>query len=182
MLHHVFHSASVGSMLACDEGDSCSSPIHILFLYIFILFYLFFFGKSEQWLWRPQSIFSSLWIFLFFLWPFTFENGNSAVCFSMWKLKICQYFNISQQRSFVHSWSSMKRTTPGWQACRIPDSTHRKCDESKNMQHHKHLTNVCFMHSHFEVFTLLGILLAYHPSLMCFILFQQCTALHCRKR
>jgi hypothetical protein len=34
----------------------------------------------------------------------------------------------------------------------LENGTYRKCDESKNVQHHKHLTNVFFMHSHFVAF------------------------------
>jgi hypothetical protein len=76
-------------------------------------------------------------IFLFFLQSFTLENEMSIIGFSMWKLKI----------HHIHCQNSMEHIQLGWQACKIQDSTHRKCNKAKMCN------TINLLHLHSAVFT-----------------------------
>jgi hypothetical protein len=48
-----------------------------------------------------------------------------------------KYTNILQQWRFTNCLNSMQHIRLEWQAWRILDGTHRKCNESKNLRLHK---------------------------------------------
>jgi hypothetical protein len=53
---------------------------------------------------------------------------------------------------------------------RFLDGTYHKCNKSKNVQHHEHVTNICLMRSQFAFFTSAGnaTLFTLQKSLWCY--------------
>jgi MoaA/NifB/PqqE/SkfB family radical SAM enzyme len=85
--------------------------------FIFVLFTLFFFSSLIHiWGWEKQSWFLDV--------------------------KGWQYTNILQKWSFTHCWKSVEHIRLWWQTCRILDGTCWKCSESRNVRHHKRITNM----------------------------------------
>jgi hypothetical protein len=69
-----------------------------------------------------------LFLLLFYR-SFTFENERSAVNMKSWK-----YTDILQHWRFAHCPNNAEHIRPGWQACRIADSTRYGCNENKNVR------------------------------------------------
>lgn len=74
-----------------------------------------------------QTLFTSLYLLIFFLSSFTVKNEKSAVGFSMWKIKSAPIF-CNSDASHCHS---MKHVRLGF--CRILDGTHYKCYKSRKI-------------------------------------------------
>lgn len=76
--------------------------------------------------------------------------------------KRLKHTNILKQWSFIHCQSSMEHIRLVCQACRILNGTCHIFDKDKNVWHHKHVTNICLVHSHLQFLLQLGIQLDLH--------------------